>query len=106
MCSRCNRPSNRLIHGELCPSCYNRARELAIGRNGKGTKPVKHPPLEQRRLLVACDGKVMLKTFQRTLDTAEAIVSVLRHVQGTVMFGFRSQVIGTRPRPVQMELGL
>lgn len=106
MCSRCHRPSSRLIHGEQCPSCYNRERELVIGKNGKGTKPVKHPPLEARRLLVACNGRVTVKLFQRTIDTTEAIVSVLRHVQGAVMFGFRSQVVAARPRPVQMELAL
>jgi hypothetical protein len=106
ICSRCHRPSARLIHGEHCPSCYNREREVLIGRNGKGTKPVKHAALEPRRLVVACDGRVTEKLFQHTVDAAETIVSVLRHVQGVVLFGFRGRIVASRPRPTQMELPL
>ena len=104
ICSRCHRPSARLIHGEHCPSCYNREREVVIGRNGQGTRPVKHPPLEPRSVLVACEGCVEVKSFKRTVDAVEVMVSVLRHVQGAVMFGFRSQIIAAKPRPVQLEL--
>ena len=105
ICSRCHRTSHRLIHDEDCPSCYNRQRELEIGRNGKGTRPVKHPPLEPRRLLVACDGKVIAKVFKRTIDTTEAIVSVLRHMPGSVMLGYRGRIVGHSPtRLDQLEL--
>lgn len=31
ICARCNELSRRLIGGELCPSCYNRDRELRLG---------------------------------------------------------------------------
>lgn len=105
ICSRCHRPSSRLIHDEHCPSCYNREREVVIGKNGKGTRPVKHPPLEPRRLVVACEGSVEVKVFPRTIDPLEALVSVLRHVRGAVMFGFKGQVIVQR-RAQQLELEL
>jgi len=103
ICSRCHRPSNRLIHGEHCTSCYNRQREVEIGRNGKGTRPVKHAHLHACRLLVAINGQPQAKRFERIADTAEAIVSVLRHAQGVVVFGFKG-IIQSSPRPVQLEL--
>lgn len=31
----------RLIHGALCLSCYNREREVVVGRNAKGVPPKK-----------------------------------------------------------------
>ena len=40
-CPRCERPAQRLIHGRLCVSCYNREREVRIGRNAKGGPPRK-----------------------------------------------------------------
>lgn len=42
ICPRCPggpRPASRLINGAFCVSCYNRAREVARGRNGKGNPP-------------------------------------------------------------------
>lgn len=38
-CCRCGRHELRLIGATLCPSCWNRQREWAIGRNGKGGRP-------------------------------------------------------------------
>lgn len=104
ICSRCHRPSARLIHDELCPSCYNRQREVEIGRNGKGTAPIKHANLQPCRVVIATNGRVQERRLERAIDTAEAIVSVLRHVQGAVVFGFRSHIIAAAPRPVQLEL--
>lgn len=100
LCCRCHRPSRRLIHDELCVSCYNREREVIIGKNGRGTAPVKHPPLDARKLLVCHDGKVKLESFARTVDAAEPFVSVLRHMQGPVLFAFRSM----RVAPLQLVL--
>ena len=100
ICSRCHTPSARLIHGEHCPSCYNREREVIIGRNGKGTRPVK-TSLRPCSVLVAHDGIVEERRFQRAADPLEVIVSVLRHVSGAVVFGFRSRIVA---RPTQLEL--
>lgn len=40
-CVRCGRTGQRLLHKSLCICCWNRAREVMIGRNGKGAKPLK-----------------------------------------------------------------
>lgn len=40
-CLRCGRQSSRVIAFILCVSCYNRAREASIGRNGKGQRPTR-----------------------------------------------------------------
>lgn len=40
-CTRCERPTSRLVHKRLCPSCFNREREILKGANAKGTKPTK-----------------------------------------------------------------
>lgn len=57
ICARCTLESNRIIRGYLCVSCYNREREYRIGRNAKGTRPIKHPPLFDVRLRVADPAK-------------------------------------------------
>ena len=44
-CCRCLKLSPRLIGAKLCPSCYNRQRELELGRNARGTAPVKITPV-------------------------------------------------------------
>lgn len=106
ICSRCNKPSRRLINDEYCPSCYNRQREVLIGRNGKGTKPVKHPPLEPRHIVVVNNGKVSERKFKQTTDMTEVFVSVLRHTQGSVLFAFSSRIIAAPPSPVQLVIPL
>lgn len=91
ICSRCQRPSDRLVGGELCVSCYNRQREYRIGRNAKGTRPINHPALEMRRALVLINGAPRVREFPNTVDMTEAIVSVLRHESGPVVFAFKSR---------------
>lgn len=42
VCARCQKGSGRrLILGRLCVGCYNRQREWLVGKNAKGTVPVK-----------------------------------------------------------------
>lgn len=45
-CCRCKKLSPRLIARRLCPSCYNRERELRVGKNARGTPCVKFTPVE------------------------------------------------------------
>lgn len=85
-CSRCHRVSRRLIGGEHCPSCYNRGREWACGRNAKGTSPVKLASLDARCVHFMRDGEVRTRRMRQTLDADELIVSVLRDSKHTVIF--------------------
>ena len=41
LCPRCRRGGSRIVGNRLCISCYNRERELRVGRNAKGTAPRK-----------------------------------------------------------------
>ncbi len=36
VCVRCGRPATRMIGGEICPSCFNRAAEAKRGYNARG----------------------------------------------------------------------
>ena len=92
ICDRCHRLSSRIIHGELCVSCYNREREVIIGKNGRGAPPVKHPPLSPRRVLVSVDGRVAESIYPHTVDMTEVYVSIMRHQHGLIIFGFKGHV--------------
>ena len=46
ICVRCEHNSFRRLCGKLlCLSCYNRAREKVIGRNARGSTPIRFIPL-------------------------------------------------------------
>lgn len=44
LCCRCGRIGMRLIRGQICVSCYNREREVRIGKDRRGNVPVSLPP--------------------------------------------------------------
>jgi hypothetical protein len=89
VCARCHVTASRLIGKHLCISCYNRQREQLVGKNAKGNKPVKLAPLQRRTIRYLAGGKVKTKTVERSLDTTEVIVAILRDEEHTVRF--RSQ---------------
>ena len=79
-CPRCERPAQRLIHGRLCVSCYNRDREARIGKNRKGQPPRKLPgqlhgvgivitdstgATRIRQIVATCAAEVMIGAAQR-----------------------------------------
>lgn len=43
LCCRCGRIGMRLIRGQICVSCYNREREVRIGKDRRGNVPVSLP---------------------------------------------------------------
>ena len=61
-CCRCMKLSTRLIGRRLCPSCYNRERELRLGINARGTQPVKITPV------APISVKVLTKQELRQVD--------------------------------------
>jgi hypothetical protein len=92
ICPRCGIGGSRMIRGELCVSCYNRQRELLVGKNAKGTAPVKAARLQPHRIRVAVDGATVSDHVRPlAADTDEVMVSILRRTPGHVMFGFFGQ---------------
>lgn len=58
ICIRCSKPTARLVLGEICVSCYNRAREHKIGVNSRGTAPIKYlPPIPRMVGVVDDEGR-------------------------------------------------
>lgn len=87
-CARCHRGATRLIHKHLCVSCYNRNREKIIGKNGKGTRPVKMRDLERRSIRFWCGGDVVTLAKHQTVDVDELLVAALRDSKKRILFAF------------------
>lgn len=81
----------RLIWGYVCVSCYNREREVVIGRNAKGRLPVKVGRLEPRRIWYMAGRSLVSLTRPRTTDTTELVVAALRDSRDRVRFTFHGQ---------------
>ncbi len=92
-CSRClQKKSARLIRGTICLSCYNREREVLIGRNRKGGVPRLCRPIVAVRLNVALSGAIEQRKVERVAGTLEAVISVLRR-DPKAAFGWAGGVI-------------
>lgn len=100
-CGRCHRVSTRLIGRHLCVSCYNREREIRIGKNAKGTRPNKLRPLNKRRIRYMAGRKIATLELEYSVATDELIVATLRDCPHRVVFSFRGDVRG---RSHQMRL--
>ena len=86
ICARCHRQDERFIGNRLCRSCDARDRELARGRNGKGTFP---SVLAARWHLhsvvlwiVGIGGRVVI----RASDALEAILTTVRKEKQKLQF--------------------
>lgn len=86
ICPRCRRSCRRLTTG-VCLSCYNRAAELAKGKNARGTYPAQLKPLYD--LIIACslDGMANIQSFKRVVDIQECMLRVLRTDDAKILFG-------------------
>ncbi len=90
-CARCHRGATRLIGKMVCVSCYNRAREVELGCNSKGTKPVKLGRLDPRRIRYLSGGELRSIRVTASLDMDELIVATLRDSRQRVTFGLAIQ---------------
>lgn len=100
ICSRCHRPSPRLIHRRLCPSCINREYELIKGRNGKGSRPIKAAALQRLGVTYSERNKVRTYSQPYALDMVELMVSVMKSNPSPV-FCFSSHPVNA---PFQLSL--
>jgi len=93
LCSRCHRSATRLVAKAICVSCYNRQREWVIGRNAKGTKPVKQKPLYHIRLPHLSGDKLTVARAEYVESTAEMIIRILKSSRQQVTFGFAARAM-------------
>lgn len=96
ICSRCSRTDLRLIGGNVCVSCQNRAYEWLKGKNAKGRVPVKHPPLVRRSVRYLCDGQVRVLVRSHTVCADELVVELLRDSTKRVVIGRGVGAVGLR----------
>ncbi|MDO3558292.1 hypothetical protein [Ralstonia pseudosolanacearum] len=91
-CARCHRSATRLIRQHICVSCFNREREAILGRNCKGSRPEKLTAemLGQRAISYQAGGEVRTRVVERSVDTVEVMVAVLRDEKQAPRFGWRA----------------
>ena len=89
VCPRCERVTPRLIKGKLCVSCYNRDREARIGRNAKGTPPVRIiGRIRNEHLAVAGQaGEVRLVVVEHVASRVEAAAIAARQAGPGALIG-------------------
>lgn len=89
-CSRCHGDARRLIRGSICVSCYNREREVLIGKNAKGGKPIFGKPIGTTLLACVLDNGegTQVRRMDRVVSRLEAVLSVLRKESRTISFGW------------------
>lgn len=101
VCGRCHRMASRLIGKHLCVSCWNRQREIIIGRNAKGTAPTKLRPLHRRRIFYLEGSVPKTLEMQYSAATDELVVATLRDASQRTRYAFRGDIRGL---PGQMRL--
>jgi Zn finger protein HypA/HybF involved in hydrogenase expression len=85
ICPRCRRRAFRVIQNRLCVSCWNREREVRVGRNGKGGKP----RLVLEPVVMAVVSSDAVRTIEAPMMSGmiEAMIAAARSATGPVAFG-------------------
>jgi hypothetical protein len=87
-CCRCERGAVRLIHGSVCISCYNREREIRIGKNARGTYPSGLKPIGHAALLVVDADVISVRLFDAVTCLKEAVLTYARVHDARFKFGW------------------
>jgi hypothetical protein len=75
----------------LCISCYNRDREVRVGKNAKGgipTKTLDAWKLHTSRVTAIEDGQVRVVEINHCTGAAELILTLARKATGPMQFAF------------------
>lgn len=89
-CVRCQKVSDRIIGGRFCPSCYNRDREVRIGKNAKGGFPNRvASTLAPVRILVTRDGASKVEE-QLAAGAEEVIIATAKTARGPMSWSLSS----------------
>jgi len=92
VCVRCHQPTRKILHGRFCVPCYNRDRELARGKNGRGTAPVvlreRYPlhTVEIRYRPLGGGAWTHDRPVGRVADALEAMLVLLRRESASLLF--------------------
>lgn len=91
LCARCLEYSQRIVHNRLCVTCYNRTREVLVGKNAKGTKP-RDLQIYPEQVRVMRDGTWRVVRINNTSKFTETVVSAARQEPGAT-FAWSSSYI-------------
>jgi hypothetical protein len=85
ICPRCGNGTTRMIHGRICINCYNREREVRVGKNARGSVP-KKLKLRPVSLGYAVDGEWRTFHAERAVSLGEVCAHLMRTTAGKLMF--------------------
>lgn len=88
LCCRCGRTDQRLVGGQVCVSCYNRQRELLVGRNGKGQFPSHARHVRPADVFVTGGRTIHVA---HVADIAEAVLLALVRYPGAAAVPIQAQ---------------
>jgi hypothetical protein len=94
VCSRCLRQADHLIRNRHCVSCYNREREVKVGRNSEGSTPRLTGQFHPVTVAVGRAGAVELVTMPNVLGMREVLVQAARTATACLAFGPPGQAWG------------
>lgn len=86
VCPRCERPAPRLIWNALCISCYNRAREVRVGRDCKGNRPGLTDRLHGIAIAVMDAAGTREVQAASVTSPGELMIAAARKATGWMMF--------------------
>ncbi len=106
-CVRCgNSNGRRLIANCLCISCWNRGREVLLGRNARGRPPRKLQSISG--YVLSCQARTVQHVEVWVADLSEALATVLRKHHDITAFRwpplsvpFKTMWDGSGRRPLQ-----
>lgn len=88
VCSRCFQRSTRMIRNSICVSCYNREREFMVGKNARGSAPIRYRKIGSAVIWYLNDKGLCVRKFDRVSSRVEAVISILHNDGGAKSFGW------------------
>lgn len=96
ICARCHRVGSRMVGAHICVSCWNREREMLIGRNRRGVPPKFHPALYPGTIRFFVEGVVKTLSKPHVAQQLELIIACIRDNPKQVTFGLIRGMNGIR----------
>ena len=87
ICPRCCNKTDRMVNGERCVSCYNRAEEVKRGKDRKGSVPGLARRLGSVTAVVLKAGRAELVTWENVTGFIEAAMMSARASSVPLAFG-------------------